>query len=187
MRIETSLEQTGGLAMGGVAVAIIGVALEWMHHSWPYWGGYLIILGAWLSIAGLWGIIRHPTYLVVDGEGIHAPRQIDLVPWNQVLDIYPLLDLEKIPYLVVRVRSPDSLPTFSSGRSEYFPKSHRIGDDEIAISLWCANLGDRNVEQIVEEVKVIHASEYVSVSPNKIVEIETENRNGDAANFGRSD
>lgn len=158
MRIETSVEQTLGLALMGLIGAIIGGTLEWTCPGWPHTGWAVVILGTAFVITGSWGAIRRSTYLVVDGQGIHAPRQIGLIPWNQVLDIYPLLDLEKIPYLVVRVKSPDSLPTFSSGRRAYFPKSHRIADDEIAISLWCANLGNRNMEQIVEEVKAIHAS-----------------------------
>lgn len=158
MRIETSIEQAGGLALGGVGAIVIGGVLEWMHHSWPFWGGYLIILGVALACGGFWGIIKRPTYLVVDGEGIHAPRQISLIPWSQVLEVYPLLDLGKIPYLVVRVKTPESMAAFTSGRRAYFPKSHHLADDEIAISLFCANLGNRKIEHIVDEVKAIQAN-----------------------------
>jgi hypothetical protein len=138
--------------LGGIAGVAAGLALDFIDQfkGVPLRGWPIYTLAGVFVVIGVSGLLTRKALLVVDAEGVHAPRQRLSIPWGQVAEVRGFTAGGVAPYLLVRVVDAAAVPGFTWNRTKYWAVSGEFAAGEVAISLTGADL---SLDAVVKDIR----------------------------------
>ncbi len=150
-KLVRMLSIAAALVLGGM---LLGAAnIDWM----PISGWIPVVIGLALAAIALYRRLARPVVMTLDQAGIRVGRQIQLLPWGQIVGARGFSRSGFTPFVIIRVAEPKTIPGFTSGRGAAGMTAPKVEADEIALNLSGASARVDELIQAIEHLLALMA------------------------------